>query len=89
MSSERVGDLSVATDEAFAALLCDDPELLDAEFEEIMTANGFVAEPPEPSRPVKGPAGSDDWSWVKCHRCWWPSPGVVVVRMRRRQRSPP
>ena len=90
MSPERVGAGSVATDEAFAALLCDDPELLDAEFEEIMAANGFVVEPPEPSHPLRGNPGPEACSQApRLHRCRRPTPALVVVAMRRRQRSPP
>jgi hypothetical protein len=48
---------SVAVGELFALMLCEDSELLEAEFEAIMTANGFDAEPPAPSRPEQRRAG--------------------------------
>ena len=58
MIPARVDAGSVAVGEEFAVLLCDDPEFLDAEFEAIMTANGFDAEPPAPVLPLQGITGA-------------------------------
>jgi hypothetical protein len=90
MSPARVDAGSVAVDEAFAVLVCDDPELLDAEFEAIMTANGFDAEPPAPALPLQGSSGWRDGTrrTPRSHvgRPW---ASAVTAHMHRRQRSPP
>jgi len=90
MSPTLAGAGSVAVEEAFAALVCDDPELLDAEFEAIMTASGFLAGPPAPSGPPQGRAAPRDGARREAHSVESrPSKAAVVVRMHRRQRSPP
>ena len=90
MSPARVDVGSVAVDDAFAVLLCNDPEFLDAEFEAIMTANGFDAEPPTPSRPVQGSPvrrGRAEPEPRSHGRRPWAC--AVTAHMHRRQRSPP
>jgi|SwirhisoilCB3_FD_contig_31_13226471_length_548_multi_5_in_0_out_0_1 hypothetical protein len=89
MSPARVDADWVAVDEAFAVLVCDDPELLDAEFEAIMTANGFDAEPPAPCLPLQGNAGDDDRRPTPRNDAGLPWASAVTAHMHRRQRSPP
>jgi len=90
MSPARVDAGPVAVEEGFALLLCDDPEFLDAEFEAIMTANGFAAEPPAPSRAVRGsPAWGERSDPQPRSRARLPRARAVTVRRHRRQRSPP
>lgn len=89
MSPARVDAGSVAVDELFAALVCDDPELLDVEFEAIMTANGYAA-PPASSRTVRG--STEPGGRVQPAAgtgTWRPRVGPVVLHLHRRQRSPP
>jgi hypothetical protein len=90
MGPAQVGVDPAAVDEAFAVLLCEDEELLDAEFEAIMTANGFRADPPSPSLPVRGlPVRDGDAAQDAPSRGWRPWADAVTVHMQRRQRSPP
>ena len=89
MSPARVDADSVAVDEAFAVLVCDDPEFLDAEFEAIMTANGFDAQPPVPYLPLQGNAGDDDRRPTPRNDAGLPWGSAVTAHMHRRQRSPP
>ena len=90
MSPAQVGAGSVAVEEAFAVLVCDDPELLDAEFEAIMTANGFDAEPPAPCLPLQGSVRwGDGRRSTPRSRAGRPWASAVTVHMHRRQRSPP
>ena len=89
MSPARVDADSVAVDEAFAVLVCDDPEFLDAEFEAIMTANGFDAQPPVHYLPLQGNAGDDDRRPTPRNDPGLPWASAVTAHMHRRQRSPP
>jgi hypothetical protein len=90
MIPARVDADSVAVGEEFAVLLCDDPEFLDAEFEAIMTANGFDAEPPAPVLPLQGSAGwGDDRRPTPHSHAGRPWASAVTAHMHRRQRSPP
>jgi len=89
MSPAQVDADWVAVEEAFAVLICDDPELLNAEFEAVMTANGFDTEPPAPRLPLQGNAGDDDWRPTPRNDAGLPWASAVTAHMRRRQRSPP
>ena len=84
----EVGSTRLA--EAFADVVCEDQELVDAEFASIIAANGFDAQAPKSTRPSQP-------------RPWWGDgpepvqPGRVVtstcpglpVHAPGRQRSPP
>ena len=90
MSPAQVGTGSTVVDEAFAVLLCEDPEFLDSEFEAIMTANGFDAEPPEPTPPLEGTQGRRKGPRAaprgQARRTVMP---VLAAPLPGRQRSPP
>lgn len=90
MSPSQVGAGSAAVDEAFAVLLCEDPEFLDCEFEAIMTANGFDAEPPAPSSPLEGTQGRSKGPRAAPRAEARPTVmPVVAAPLPGRQRSPP
>jgi hypothetical protein len=84
----------IETRDAFLSLLCQDDELVRAEFDAIIAA-AWSTEPPPPP-PVPAPPGPDDRPTGWPIGSGWPErPGrtarlpVPPRRLRGRQRSPP
>jgi hypothetical protein len=82
---------TVDVEQAFAELLNADPDLIEAEFEAIIAANGLEDEPPAPAPPER----NDAHRWLPEHARYLrfaPTPAVAPAfgaHVPGRQRSPP